>query len=241
MRSCSRRCALGGHAPRLCRDAGAQAQEVTLSVAISMKDAVEELGRGFMASRPGVTLRYNFGSSGELQKQIEAGAPVDLFISAAQRQMDELEQKELDRQHHPPRLRAQRAHGHQAGGFDARHRASRPICSTRGSRRSSSATRRRCRSASTPRRACKTLGLWDGLQPKLVSSPRTCARRSTTSRRGEVDAGFVYTTDAVDPRRPGEGGVSAGGRHVSAGAVPGGGGDGARSRRRWPRPSSISS
>src|SRR4030095_2367985 len=71
--------------------AAALAQEATLSVAISMKDAVEQLGRGFMASRPGVTLRYNFGSSGELQKQIEAGAPVDLFVSAAQRQMDELE------------------------------------------------------------------------------------------------------------------------------------------------------
>src|SRR3989475_5366915 len=73
----------------------ARAQEVTLSVAISMKEAVEELGRGFTAARPGVTLRYNFGSSGELQKQIEAGAPVDLFISAAQRQMDELEKKGL--------------------------------------------------------------------------------------------------------------------------------------------------
>jgi molybdate transport system substrate-binding protein len=71
------------------------AQDVTLSVAISMKEAVEELGRGFMAARPGVKLRYNFGSSGELQKQIEAGAPVDLFISAAQRQMEELQAKGL--------------------------------------------------------------------------------------------------------------------------------------------------
>src|SRR5215831_15860629 len=73
----------------------AQAQEVTLSVAISMKDVVEELGRGLMAGHPGVVLRYNFGASGDLQKQIEAGAPVDLFISAAQRQMDELEKKGL--------------------------------------------------------------------------------------------------------------------------------------------------
>src|SRR4029450_20222 len=73
----------------------AQAQDVTLSVAISMKDVVEDVGRGFMASRPGVILRYNFGSSGELQKQIEAGAPVDLFISAAERQMDELVKKGL--------------------------------------------------------------------------------------------------------------------------------------------------
>src|SRR5919108_6440422 len=73
----------------------AHAQEITLSVAISMKEVVEELGRRFMAARPGVTLRYNLGSSGELQKQIEAGAPVELFISAAPRQMDELERKGL--------------------------------------------------------------------------------------------------------------------------------------------------
>jgi molybdate transport system substrate-binding protein len=56
-----------------------------------MREAVQELGRAFVATRPGVVLRYNFGASGELQKQIEAGAPVDLFVSAATRQMDELE------------------------------------------------------------------------------------------------------------------------------------------------------
>jgi molybdate transport system substrate-binding protein len=73
----------------------AVAQEVIFSAAISTKDAVEELGRRFAAARPGLSLRYNVGSSGELQKQIEAGAPVDLFISAAQRQMDELQQMNL--------------------------------------------------------------------------------------------------------------------------------------------------
>ena len=67
---------------------GASAQDVTLSVAVSLKEVTEELGRTFMAARPGVTLRYNFGASGDLQKQIEAGAPVDVFLSAAQRQMD---------------------------------------------------------------------------------------------------------------------------------------------------------
>ena len=48
-----------------------------------------------MAAHPGVTLRYNFGASGDLQKQIEAGAPIDVFLSAAQRQMDELEKQNL--------------------------------------------------------------------------------------------------------------------------------------------------
>ena len=46
----------------LCLPAVARAQEMTLSVAISMKEAVETLGRQFMQSRPGVILRYNFGS-----------------------------------------------------------------------------------------------------------------------------------------------------------------------------------
>src|SRR2546430_17005797 len=75
--------------------ASAVAHELTLSAAISMKEAVEQIGRQFVAGHPGTTLRFNFGSSGELQKQIEAGAPVDVFISAASRQMDELQQKDL--------------------------------------------------------------------------------------------------------------------------------------------------
>src|SRR6266852_8661410 len=75
--------------------AAVRAQDVTLSVAVSEKAVTEERGRGFMAAHPGVTLRYNFGASGDLQKQIEAGAPVDVFLSAAQRQMDELEKQNL--------------------------------------------------------------------------------------------------------------------------------------------------
>jgi molybdate transport system substrate-binding protein len=74
---------------------GVRAQDVTLSVAVSPKEVTEELGRTFMAAHPGVTLRYNFGASGDLQKQIEAGAPIDVFLSAAQRQMDGLEKQGL--------------------------------------------------------------------------------------------------------------------------------------------------
>jgi molybdenum ABC transporter molybdate-binding protein len=74
---------------------GARAQDVILSVAVSLKEVTEDLGRTFMAADPGVTLRYNLGASGDLQKQIEAGAPLDVFLSAAQRQMDELERQNL--------------------------------------------------------------------------------------------------------------------------------------------------
>ena len=72
----------------------AGADELTLSVAISLKDVIEELGRRFAHARPGVALHY-FGASGDLQKQIEAGAPVDVFLSAATSQMDQLERRGL--------------------------------------------------------------------------------------------------------------------------------------------------
>jgi molybdate transport system substrate-binding protein len=71
-------------------------RNVTLlvSAASSMRQALEEIGKRYEQTH-GVTLQYQFGSSGSLQKQIEQGAPVDLFISADTKQMDALEQQGL--------------------------------------------------------------------------------------------------------------------------------------------------
>src|SRR5262245_51175639 len=74
---------------------GARAQELTLSVAVSLKDAVDELGRSFVAAGPGVTPRYHLRASADLQKQVEAGSPVAVFLSAALRPMAELEKQKL--------------------------------------------------------------------------------------------------------------------------------------------------
>ena len=46
-------------------------------------------------TKPRIKLIYNFGSSGSLQKQIEHGAPIDVFISAATDKMDVLEKQGL--------------------------------------------------------------------------------------------------------------------------------------------------
>jgi molybdate transport system substrate-binding protein len=173
----------------------AQAQEATISAAISTKEAVEELGRGFMAARPGVTLRYNFGSSGELQKQIEAGAPVDLFISAAQRQMDELQQKKLI----VATTRAVFARNVLTviKPTDSKIDISKPadLLDARvtkivvGSPKTVPA-------GQYAEESLKALGLWDKLQPKLVFSENVRQALDYVAR-GEVDAGFVYTTDAA--------------------------------------------
>ncbi|MGH9493442.1 MAG: molybdate ABC transporter substrate-binding protein, partial [Candidatus Sulfotelmatobacter sp.] len=68
---------------------------LTVSAAISMKEALDEAGRDFTAANPYITVGYNYGASGTLQHQIEQGAPVDVYLSASPKQMDALETKGL--------------------------------------------------------------------------------------------------------------------------------------------------
>ncbi len=73
----------------------AAAADVNLSVAASLTDVVKELTGTFAKAHPGVVFRNNFGASGALAKQIENGAPADLFISANVEWMDYLKAKAL--------------------------------------------------------------------------------------------------------------------------------------------------
>ena len=66
-----------------------------VSAAASLKEALEEVKPLYQQSQPNVTINYNFGASGALQQQIEQGAPADIFISAAKKQVDALEKKGL--------------------------------------------------------------------------------------------------------------------------------------------------
>ncbi|HWQ61082.1 MAG TPA: molybdate ABC transporter substrate-binding protein, partial [Negativicutes bacterium] len=69
--------------------------EINISAAASLKDAVADIQKNYQAKYPNVKLVVNLGASGALQKQIEQGAPADLFISAAPKQMNDLEAKNL--------------------------------------------------------------------------------------------------------------------------------------------------
>ena len=74
-----------------------QARPVSLKISAGtgLKDAMADIKQLYRQSKPNVTITYNFGSAGSLQQQIEQGAPVDVFISAAAKQMDALQQKGL--------------------------------------------------------------------------------------------------------------------------------------------------
>ena len=78
------------HAPVI-----AQRSPLTVSAAISLTNAMQEIKTIYQNGNPNVNITYNFASSGALQQQIEQGAPVDVFFSAAAKQMDALQQKNL--------------------------------------------------------------------------------------------------------------------------------------------------
>lgn len=65
-----------------------QAQELTVSAAASLGDAFKEIGRGFEAAKSGTKVILNLGASGQLLQQIAQGAPVDVFATADQETMD---------------------------------------------------------------------------------------------------------------------------------------------------------
>lgn len=73
----------------------AEKTTIQVSAAISLKDALTKLKEMYARKEPDVELQFNLGSSGMLQKQIEEGAPADLFVSAGKKQMDELAAKGL--------------------------------------------------------------------------------------------------------------------------------------------------
>lgn len=61
---------------------------LTISAAVSLKDAMDIIQSQYQDLHPEVTLNFNFGGSGSLQQQISQGAPVDLFFSAAEDKFD---------------------------------------------------------------------------------------------------------------------------------------------------------
>ncbi|WP_196593987.1 molybdate ABC transporter substrate-binding protein [Pectinatus sottacetonis] len=70
-------------------------EKIVVSAAASLKDVMGALKKEYVKNNPNVDLTFNLASSGSLQRQIEQGAPADIFISAAQKQMNALEQKKL--------------------------------------------------------------------------------------------------------------------------------------------------
>lgn len=73
----------------------ASAGEIHLSAAASLRESINELADLFQKRTPGVSFKKNFGGTGSLAKQIEAGAPADLFFAANNEWVEYLIKKKL--------------------------------------------------------------------------------------------------------------------------------------------------
>ena len=82
--------------------------ELIVSAAVSLKDAFNEIA-DLNEKRNGTKIHFNYGASGALQKQIESGAPVDVFASAGAKLMDELAGQKSNQSGYEERFCAQRA------------------------------------------------------------------------------------------------------------------------------------
>ena len=69
----------------------AEPVELIVFAAASMTETLTEIGSKFMEQNPNVTIQFNFDSSGTLKTQIQEGADCDVFISAGQKQMNQLD------------------------------------------------------------------------------------------------------------------------------------------------------
>lgn len=78
-------------------DGKKEEEEKTIDVfaAASLTDCMQDLGAKFSEKNPTIKVQFNFDSSGTLQTQIMEGAPCDVFVSAAQKQMNGLEEDGL--------------------------------------------------------------------------------------------------------------------------------------------------
>ena len=65
--------------------------EIIVFAAASMTETLSQIKETYEAAHPGTTITYNFDSSGTLKTQIQEGAECDLFISAGQKQMNQLD------------------------------------------------------------------------------------------------------------------------------------------------------
>ena len=180
----------------LATSAIAHAADLTVSAAASLTNAFKELGPMFERANPGTQVLFNFGASGALLQQIaKGGAPVDVFVSADEETMDQAQAQGLvqaaQRRDFVSNAlvvivpasggRAPKALNELAGPAYARIAIGLPASVPVGRYTKS---------------VLEAAGLWAAIEPKMIGANNVRQALDYVAR-GEVDAGFVYATDAA--------------------------------------------
>lgn len=174
---------------------GAQAADITVSAAASLTNAFTEVKAAFEAKYPDIKVTTNFAASNPLLKQIEEGAPVDVFASADQATMDRAQNGNL--------IDVSSRVNFALNDLVLITPADNPAKITGVADLTGNAVQRLAigNPDSVPagryaREALSSARLWDSLQSKYIMGESVRQVLDYVSR-GEVHAGFVYRTDAL--------------------------------------------
>lgn len=164
-----------------------------MSAAASLTDALGELKALYENANPEVTLSFNFGASGALQQQIEQGAPADLFLSAASKNMQALVDKGFIEERHDLLKNELVVVVPSTGGAAV---AKLEDLSDAAVKKVAVGIPESVPAGGYAKDALTAAGLWDGLQGKLVQG-KDVRQVLQFVETANADAGFVYKTDAL--------------------------------------------
>ncbi|WP_373230878.1 molybdate ABC transporter substrate-binding protein [Cohnella sp.] len=167
--------------------------ELIISAAASLQESLELLQLRFEALYPNIDLIFNYGSSGALQQQIEQGAPVDVYLSAGQKQMEQLmEQKLIEN--------SQTIMTNElvliVASDSNRDWKGLETLNSDGLRHIAIGQPESVPAGLYAQQALIALKLWDSVQNKLIYL-KDVRQVLNTVETGNAEAGFVYATDAV--------------------------------------------
>jgi molybdate transport system substrate-binding protein len=181
--------------PLLSSDMALAEQELTVSAAASLTNAFPEIGKKFQAANPGTKVIFNFAASGPLMQQIEQGAPVDVFASADQKTMDQGKEKNLILNDSPKNFVSNRLVLIVPTASKLEIKGLQDL----GSKDVTKVALGKPETVPAGRYTQEVLtneGLWEPLSAKLIPGDSVRQVLDYVSR-GEVDAGFVFATDAA--------------------------------------------
>jgi len=177
----------------LFQPATVRCEEIIVSAAASLTNAMEAVGRKFQQLHPDVQVVFNFAASGALLQQMVYGAPVDIFASANQSFMDRAQDQLLIR----PATRRDFVRNTLVLAVPAQ---SKTMIKSLADLADGSTLRIAIGNPDTvpagryARQALQRNGLWEALHQRLILA--TSVRQVLDYlRRGEIDAGLVYRTD----------------------------------------------
>ncbi|RUT33591.1 molybdate ABC transporter substrate-binding protein [Paenibacillus zeisoli] len=177
----------------------AETVELIVSAAASMTSALKDIQKAYEPNHPGIKLNFNFGASGALQHQIEQGAPVDLFLSAAAKNMKALVDEQLVDASQQKKLLSNELVA--VVSTDGKAKVTKAADLTRDDVRTVAiGIPESVPAGGYAKEALTSLKLWDSLQSKMVQG-KDVRQVLQYVETGNADVGFVYQSDALSSHK----------------------------------------